>query len=229
MNSIWLNPIKTDKTNCTYKAPEGMENCKDLHLERHEEGLTSTWDIPGVGNINLHTVGHELIPVSLEFIPEVKAKMDTKGIKFEDKFLVIDSRSFVGNDVLFWALDSKGYTTNINKAHRFTSEEAKHIEDNRSTDRAIPLTEVLEAARQAVDFQNLDRKYFKPGFKYFNVNATENDYESKIKYLTNKINRIGREIDQAEYAVDEYNMDEETVLEKLKIAVTKIVDEKGAK
>ena len=69
---ISLKPIITEKTNCTYKAPEGMENCNDLHLEKREDRTVSTWDIPNHGILDLHVFGHQLPPVALEFHPETK-------------------------------------------------------------------------------------------------------------------------------------------------------------
>lgn len=34
---------------------------------------------------------------------------------------------FLGNAIIFWGLNSRGYTANLNKAHKFTEEEAKKI------------------------------------------------------------------------------------------------------
>lgn len=52
-------------------------------------------------------------------------------------FYLQDARSFVGNAVVWWAQDSKGYTCDIRKAHVFTEETLKAIKP-RKTDIAWP-------------------------------------------------------------------------------------------
>lgn len=53
-------------------------------------------------------------------------------------FYIQDTRQYVGNCVLWWAHERKGYTTEIDKAGVFTEEEAHEITRNRKTDRAWP-------------------------------------------------------------------------------------------
>lgn len=68
---------------------------------------------------------------------------------------------YVGNAILWWGIDSKGYTTDITKAGRYTKEEAqkiiqrpkdiawlcKHIDNNN------------EARKLIVDMQYLNKRY----------------------------------------------------------------------
>src|SRR5580698_8375940 len=57
------------------------------------------------------------------------------------RFYILDDRTCVGNCALFWAPDSKGYTTQLNEAGLYTEEEAK---THRDTD--IPIPEELAKA-----------------------------------------------------------------------------------
>ncbi len=74
------------------------------------------------------------------------------------EFLLQDSRSYVGNDVLFWAKDHKGYTTDVSKAHVFTKEEAVAQHQCRETDIPWPKQYIEARTRPAVDFQIIDRE-----------------------------------------------------------------------
>ena len=73
------------------------------------------------------------------------------------EFLLQDSRSYVGNDVLWWAQDGKGYTTDVSKAHVYTQEEAVRQHQHRETDIPWPRDYILARTRPAVDFQYIDR------------------------------------------------------------------------
>lgn len=67
---------------------------------------------------------------------------------------------WVGNAILWWAIDSKGYTTEIDKAGKFTKEQAKEI-INRPEDRAWECSHVdscLEARKTIIDGQYLNIK-----------------------------------------------------------------------
>jgi hypothetical protein len=70
-------------------------------------------------------------------------------------FYLRDSRSDVGNSCMFWAKDGAGYTTNLDKAHVYTLEEAQRHFNSRHTD--VPLAKELvdELARVRVDHQCL--------------------------------------------------------------------------
>lgn len=72
-------------------------------------------------------------------------------------FFLQDSRSFVGNDMLWWAKDGKGYTTDLSKAHRFTLPEAQAQHTMRSTDVPWPTDYIEARARPEVAIQRLNQ------------------------------------------------------------------------
>lgn len=71
-------------------------------------------------------------------------------------FYLRDTRSNTGSSCIFWAENGNGYTTNLDKAHVYTTEEAQRYIDNRHTD--VPLCkELVDAvATVRVDHQYLD-------------------------------------------------------------------------
>lgn len=69
-----------------------------------------------------------------------------------------DSRSYVGNDVMWWAWNGKGYTTDLRKAHVYTKEEAQRRHDARPTDIPWPKDYIDAKTRPAVDMQYINRK-----------------------------------------------------------------------
>lgn len=72
----------------------------------------------------------------------------------EELYYIQDTRSYVGNSVLWWAVDAKGYTVDINKAWKVSKDEALRI-IRRETDKAWPVSEVNKHIRQHVDMQDL--------------------------------------------------------------------------
>lgn len=75
-----------------------------------------------------------------------------------DLYYLQDSRSYVGNDVLWWAKDGKGYTTDLRKAHVFTKDEALRKNKSRGSDTPWPKEYIDAHARPAVDMQDIDRQ-----------------------------------------------------------------------
>ncbi|MBP0714870.1 hypothetical protein ABXK61_16315 [Burkholderia sola] len=73
-----------------------------------------------------------------------------------DLFYLQDSRSFVGNDVMWWA-DPDGYTTDLRKARLFTRDDAQQQHNIRKTDIPWPKEYIDGKTRPAVDFQYLSR------------------------------------------------------------------------
>jgi hypothetical protein len=68
---------------------------------------------------------------------------------------------YIGNAILWWAKDSKGYTTNFKNAGKFTWAQAEDI-IKRPEDRAWPckyIDEQLDAQIVTVDAQYLSTKY----------------------------------------------------------------------
>ena len=54
--------------------------------------------------------------------------------EYQPKWYYIQN-GYIGNSMYWWAIDSKGYTTNIKKAHKFTEEEAMSILHNNEKDK----------------------------------------------------------------------------------------------
>lgn len=74
-----------------------------------------------------------------------------------DQFYLQDSRDYVGNDMLFWAVDGKGYTTDMRKAHVYTKAEAVQQHQSRETDIPWPKDYIDACTRPAVDMQYVKR------------------------------------------------------------------------
>ncbi|WP_367304168.1 hypothetical protein [Burkholderia multivorans] len=72
-------------------------------------------------------------------------------------FYLQDSRSFVGNDVMWWAQNGNGYTTDLRKAHVYTQEEAQARHNARETDIPWPKDYIDARWRPAVDVQHIKR------------------------------------------------------------------------
>jgi hypothetical protein len=75
----------------------------------------------------------------------------------EELFYLQDSRSYVGNDVLWWAKDGNGYTTDLSKAHVYTKAEAVAQHESRETDIPWPKAYIDGKTRPAVDMQYIKR------------------------------------------------------------------------
>jgi hypothetical protein len=73
----------------------------------------------------------------------------------EEGFYLQDSRGSgcVGNDLLFWAKDGKGYTTAIEEAHVFTLEKAMSQHRSRPTDIPWPVAYIQARKRSVADHQ----------------------------------------------------------------------------
>lgn len=71
------------------------------------------------------------------------------------EFLLQDSRGNTGDRLMFWAKDGAGYTTNLDKAQRYTKEQATRQNECRETDLPWPLAYLVERLELAVDCQDL--------------------------------------------------------------------------
>ena len=74
-----------------------------------------------------------------------------------DEFYLQDSRGYVGNDVLWWAKDGNGYTTDLSKAQTYTKEEAQRMHTSRPSDIPWPKPYIDAKTRPAVDMQYIKR------------------------------------------------------------------------
>lgn len=75
----------------------------------------------------------------------------------EDQFYLQDSRSYVGNDMLFWCKDGAGYTTDLRKAEIYTKEDAMALHRQRETNIPWPKSYIDAKTRPAVDMQHVSK------------------------------------------------------------------------
>lgn len=73
-----------------------------------------------------------------------------------DLFYLQDARSYVGNDVLWWA-NPDGYTTDLRKARLFSKEDVQAHHNARETDIPWPKEYIDAKTRPAVDMQYISR------------------------------------------------------------------------
>ncbi|KAF1042595.1 MAG: hypothetical protein GAK35_02642 [Herbaspirillum frisingense] len=73
-----------------------------------------------------------------------------------DQWYLQDTRSYVGNDVMWWAKDGNGYTTDVSKAHVYDRASAFRQVAMRGTDRAWPKAYIDGKTRPAVDMQYIN-------------------------------------------------------------------------
>lgn len=85
---------------------------------------------------------------------ERRAKIE--ALNDDALFYVQDKRSYVGNSVLWHAINGNGYTTNIEIASLLTGAEIKK-DQWRETDIIWPQEEAQKGIRKHVDMQYLDR------------------------------------------------------------------------
>ena len=74
----------------------------------------------------------------------------------QTKYFIQDTRTYVGNDMLFWKQGKSGYTTDTSKAGQFPKDEAERICSTRKSDVAWPVDYILDRVRPAVDHQDVD-------------------------------------------------------------------------
>lgn len=83
----------------------------------------------------------------------VRELRGTMANRAESLFYLQDSRSYVGNDVFWWAKDGKGYTTELSKAHVYSKDDAQSRHNKRVTDIPWPKDYIDSRTRPAVDMQ----------------------------------------------------------------------------
>jgi len=72
-------------------------------------------------------------------------------------FYLQDSRSYVGNDVLWWATGGNGYTTDLRNAQTYSQDEAQRHHTSRPSDIPWPKDYIDAKTRPAVDMQYIKR------------------------------------------------------------------------
>lgn len=75
----------------------------------------------------------------------------------EEEWLLVDIRPSTLNHILFWKQDRKGYTTDINKAHVFTREQAFGQHKMRDTDIPVQKAVMISMCQQAVLWESFQQ------------------------------------------------------------------------
>lgn len=99
-------------------------------------------------------------------------------------FYLRDTRTNVGSTCMFWALNGNGYTSNLDKAHVYTLEEAQRHFNGRWSD--VPLSKALvdELVTVRVDHQYLDESQggeVVDGGEYV-IHVSRGDYDGNDVY-----------------------------------------------
>jgi len=76
----------------------------------------------------------------------------------DQQFYLQDNRSYIGNDMLWWAKDGKGYTTSLDMAEIYTKDDALSQHRCRETDIPWPKSYIDRRTSPAVDMQYVDIK-----------------------------------------------------------------------
>jgi len=71
-------------------------------------------------------------------------------------FYLQDSRSYCGNDLMFWAKGGNGYTTDLRMAQVYTREQAQRQHLSRPTDIPWPVEYIIARARPVIDHQTIN-------------------------------------------------------------------------
>ena len=89
---------------------------------------------------------------------DIDRKEQIKKLPVNSFFYVQDSRSYVGNAILWWAKNGNGYTTDIARAHKYTWLEIQAF-NPRETDIIWESSHVELAIKQYVDMQYLKTEF----------------------------------------------------------------------
>lgn len=89
----------------------------------------------------------------------IDRNLKIKNLPADKMYYVQDRRNYVGNSVLWWGLNSNGYTTNIDKAHKFTKQEVQQFINGRPTDIIWESSHVEQGILRHVDGQKLNRDF----------------------------------------------------------------------
>lgn len=91
---------------------------------------------------------------------------------FVDEKFYIHTGDYVGNCMLFWGLNSEGYTTDISKAQKYSLDDAKQITSNPDRrDRAYSIEYIKKNLTKTVDMQNIspNKKITKQKKRFINT------------------------------------------------------------
>lgn len=119
----------------------------------------------------------------------------------EQQYYLQDSRTYVGNSILWWAKNSSGYTTNIEEAELFNEEEVMKLFKNRITDVPWKKEDVEKAIIKIIDSQYLKKN--KNDKFYLNLDKIKNEIKllEKIELEKNNLNNY---INEELYTISEH-------------------------
>jgi rubrerythrin len=107
-------------------------------------------------------------------------------------FYLQDSRGYVGNDVLWWAKDGNGYTTDLSKAEIYTHTQAQSQHDSRISDIPWSKDYIDSKIRPAVDMQYIKRD---EALKGTGINIHKPKKQRKESYRCYHCGRFLKEIE----------------------------------
>jgi len=106
-------------------------------------------------NLELLSLKNSLINGGWKAVAKMAWDAAKKRPDSERLYYLRDCRDTVGNSVLWWAHNDKGYTCDIRLARVFTESEVETYSD-RDTDRAYLVSDVLPLAQHHIDIQDLN-------------------------------------------------------------------------
>lgn len=78
-------------------------------------------------------------------------------IKKERLYYLCDTRTVVGNCLMFWRKGAKGYSCDLNQAEVYTEKEAMSLHKGRETDVPMPKDLLDLLVKRHIDHQDIDR------------------------------------------------------------------------
>jgi len=117
-------------------------------------------EIAGLKRHNANAARPHLVPKSLvltvpvELLSRIDAALEVEA-PAEPLYYLQDSRSFTGNCPLWWKAGGNGYTTSLEKAHRYTLADAMKQHQCRHTDVPWPCERINALRRLTVDSQDM--------------------------------------------------------------------------
>lgn len=92
----------------------------------------------------------------MHFPPEIVHGPPPGIVPLTQEYYVQDTRTYTGNSVMWWCPEGNGYTTRIDQAGKYTSNEINHM---RPTDRPWPVEYIDQRWSHHVDIQDLKWKW----------------------------------------------------------------------
>lgn len=161
--SGWIVKVEPDASPASVRAA-ALEKARDALEEIALAGMSGSGHESPEGLRDWHARrAWEFIGIAARAKTEIDSALSAApagglGDGNEDKWYLQDTRSYVGNDVMWWAKDGKGYTTDVSKAHVYDRDAAFRQAAMRGTDRAWPKAYIDGKTRPAVDMQYINHE-----------------------------------------------------------------------